>query len=78
MLNEVLSVSEGLASNAVGLSRSTYRPPPVVATAADPDAQLRTWPRAYITIMLRRSISGTSGNHVTEGAALRNPMVRRA
>jgi hypothetical protein len=69
-------MSERLACNAVGLARSTYRPPPLVATPADPDAQLRTRLRAYINIMLRRSISGTSGNHVTEEGAHRNPMVR--
>ena len=49
MLKETLSMSERLACKAVGLARSTYRRPPLAATPADPDADLRAWLRAYAT-----------------------------
>jgi transposase InsO family protein len=49
MLKEVLSMSERLACNAVGLARSTYRNLPQAQTPADPDAEMRAWLRAYAT-----------------------------
>jgi hypothetical protein len=49
MLTTTLSMSERLACKAVGLARSTYRRLPLMATPADPDAQLRAWLHAYAT-----------------------------
>ena len=49
MLKEVLSISERLACQAVGLARSTYRRVRIVETPADPDADLRAWLRSYAT-----------------------------
>jgi putative transposase len=49
MLKDALGMSERLACKAVGLARSTYRRLPVAATPADPDADLRSWLRAYAT-----------------------------
>jgi putative transposase len=47
MLKTTLSMSERLACKAVGLARSTYRRLPAAQTPADPDAEMRTWLRAY-------------------------------
>ena len=49
MLKTVLGMSERLACKAVGLARSTYQRVPLAQTAADPDADLRAWLRAYAT-----------------------------
>ena len=49
MLKDTLSMSERLACKAVGLARSTYRRLPIGQTAADPDAEMRAWLRAYAT-----------------------------
>ena len=49
MLKDVLSMSERLACNAVGLARSTYRNLPQAQAPADPDAEMRAWLRSYAT-----------------------------
>lgn len=49
MLKDTLSMSERLACEAVGLTRSTYRHLPVAQTPADPDANLRAWLHRYAT-----------------------------
>jgi len=49
MLKQTLRMSERLACEAVGLSRSTYRRTPLAQTSADPDAELRAWLRSYAT-----------------------------
>ena len=42
-------MSERLACKAVGLARSTYRRLPMAQTPTDPDAEMRSWLRAYAT-----------------------------
>ena len=49
MLTTTLGMSERLACNAVGLSRSTFRRLPQAQTPADPDAETRVWLRSYAT-----------------------------
>ena len=49
MLTTTLGMSERLACKAVGLARSTYRRLPLAQTPTDPDAEVRTWLRAYAT-----------------------------
>jgi transposase InsO family protein len=74
---KTMKVSERFACRVTGQNRTTQRTAPVATTAADPDAALRTWLRAWAKSHPRRGFRNAYHDARAEGWAVNHKKIQR-